>query len=121
MTTFAWACAMFGIVVGCATVGLVIYDCYLVLSDQPTISKHLADLTHDYPIIAAGIGLAVGFGSYYAEVYHDAYIADQVDQAEKRFDTWQQKMLKDANPGARSKDYHKDQDGKVVPNDGEVL
>ena len=70
---------------------------------------------------AIPIGLAVGFGSYYAEVYHDAYIADQVDQAEKRFDTWQQKMLKDANPGARSKDYHKDQDGKVVPNDGEVL
>lgn len=61
MTPFSWFCAVFGVIAGIVIAGAVVFDCYLELSGQPTISKHLADMTHDYPIIAAFIGLAVGF------------------------------------------------------------
>lgn len=61
MTLFAWICATFGIVFGFSVAGLVIYDCYLANHNLPTISKHVADLTHNYPIIAATIGLSFGF------------------------------------------------------------
>jgi hypothetical protein len=61
VTFFQWFCAGFGVAAGFVVVGIVIFDCYLTLRGQPTISKHIADATHNYPIIAATMGLVAGF------------------------------------------------------------
>ena len=56
MTFFQWFCAGFGLTAGFVLVGIVIFDCYLLLSGQPTISKHVADVTHDYRDHSCGDG-----------------------------------------------------------------
>jgi len=60
MTIFGWFCAGLGVALGLGLIGIVILDCHLKISGQPTISKHVADITHNYPIIAASLGLAAG-------------------------------------------------------------
>ena len=53
--------AIFGTGCGLTIAGLVLFDCWLVITGRLSLSRRLAAISHVYPIIPAVIGLVFGF------------------------------------------------------------